>query len=134
MSDFELTGFDELTKKLEDIAKHGSQRINAFVAQEAELLKSDAAQNTPTDTGYLKANWKRVSAGRGCVIVYNNADYAAHVEYGHRVKGRTGRWKKTEAGKTKVVHGAHMLRTAYKNTKEALPEHAKLFLGRLMTK
>ncbi|MEE3404791.1 MAG: HK97 gp10 family phage protein [Acutalibacteraceae bacterium] len=135
MSDFELTGFDALNEKLEKIARIAPQKINAFVKQEAELLKGDAAQNTPTDTSNLKMGWKRGSLAGGVAVVYNNVDYAAHVEYGHRVKNRkTGKWVKTAAGKTKVVPGAHMLRDAYKRAKVALPEHAELFLEELMKK
>lgn len=76
MSDFELTGFDALNEKLEKIARIAPQKINAFVKQEAELLKGDAAQNTPTDTSNLKMGWKRGSLAGGVAVVYNNVDYA----------------------------------------------------------
>ena len=135
MSDFELTGFDELNKKLDEIAKFGARKINTFVKQEAELIKGNAAENTPTDTTKLKESWERSGVVNGTCVIYNNTEYAAHVEYGHRVKSRkTGKWVKTAAGKTKVVPGAHMLRTAYKNAKLSLPEHAGEFLEDLLKK
>lgn len=135
MSDFELTGFDELEKKLDEISKHGQQKLNKFVKQEAELIKGDAADNTPTDTNKLKESWERTGVVNGTCIIYNNTEYAAHVEYGHRVKSRkTGKWVRAADGKTKVVRGAHMLRDAYKNAKMSLPEHAVEFLEDLLRK
>ena len=134
MSDFEVTGFDELEKKLDEIAKHGQQKLNKFVKQEAELIKGDAAGNTPTDTGNLKESWERTGVVNGTCVIYNNAEYAAHVEYGHRVRTRSGKWVKTADGNTKVVRGAHMLRDAYKNAKMSLPEHAAEFLEDLLRK
>ncbi len=134
MSNFELTGFDELEKKLDEIAKQGQQKLNKFVMQEAELLKGDAAGNTPTDTGNLKESWERTSVVNGTCVIYNNTEYAAHVEYGHRVRTRSGKWVKAADGKTKVVRGAHMLRDAYKNAKRSLPEHAGDFLEDLLKK
>lgn len=135
MSDFEITGFDELEKKLDEIAKHGQQKLNEFVEQEAEQIKGDAAGNTPTDTGNLKESWKRTEVVNGTCVIYNNTEYAADVEYGHRVKSRkTGKWVKTADRKTKVVRGAHMLRGAYENAKRSLPEHAGDFLEDLLKK
>ncbi|MBR2182945.1 MAG: HK97 gp10 family phage protein [Acidaminococcaceae bacterium] len=135
MSDFEITGFDELEKKLDEIAKQGQQKLNKFVRQEAELIKGDAAGNTPTDTGNLKKSWKRTNVVNGTCVIYNNTEYAPDVEYGHRVKSRkTGEWVRAADGNTKVVHGAHMLRDAYENAKRSLPEHAGEFLEDLLKK
>ena len=134
MSDFEISGFDALDKKLDEIAKRSPQAIARFVKQEAELLKGDAAENTPVDTTNLKESWERSGVVSGVCTVYNNVDYAAHVEYGHRVRTRSGKWVKTSSGKTRVVPGAHMLRDAYKRAKLSLPEHAEEFLEELMKK
>lgn len=77
-------GFDELGEHLDRIAKAGAAKRNKFVAQEAEVIIGHAKDNTPTDTGALKNGWRRTRAVQGAVTVYNNTEYAAHVEYGHR--------------------------------------------------
>lgn len=77
-------GFDEFGEHLDRIAKAGAAKRNKFVAQEAEVIIGHAKDNTPTDTGALKNGWRRTRAVQGAVTVYNNTEYAAHVEYGHR--------------------------------------------------
>lgn len=77
-------GFDELNDKLERMTKEGAAKRDKFVVQEAEILISHAKDNTPVQTGNLRKNWKRTRAVQGKVTVYNNVEYASHVEYGHR--------------------------------------------------
>ena len=77
-------GFDELNDKLERMAKEGGAKRDKFVAQEAEILIGNVKDNTPVQTGHLCNSWKRTRAVQGKVTVYNNVEYAAHVEYGHR--------------------------------------------------
>lgn len=84
-----LEGFDELNKKLAEIAKNQAIQRNRFVAREAENLLSNTKNYTPVaevDGGTLREGWKRTRAKEGIVHVYNNTDYALHVEYGHRQK------------------------------------------------
>ena len=64
--------------------------MNQFVAQEGEVIRGKVQDNTPVDTGRLKGGWKRSRAVQGKAEIYNNVEYAAHVEYGHRTRGGKG--------------------------------------------
>jgi HK97 gp10 family phage protein len=106
-----INGIAELQRKLNEISTKAPAKTGIILAQEAELLKGRAAKNTPVDTGYLRNNWKTQITSPTTAEVYNNADYAIFVEYGHRVKihGKyTG----------KVVPGKKMLHTALDETEE----------------
>ena len=89
-----LAGFDLFNEKLEAIENNGPETVNKFIAQEAETVLDRVKGNTPTITGRLKNGWHRTDAADGKCQIYDNVDYAAHVEYGHRtrnggfVKGR----------------------------------------------
>lgn len=87
-------GFDIFEDRLKQVEDQGVRKMDMFVRQEAEVVLGRVKENTPTDTGRLKTGWKRSRAVQGKVDIYNNVDYATHVEYGHRtpkggfVKGR----------------------------------------------
>ena len=103
----ELKGFKELDKILDEIKTQTPKSTERFLMLQAEELKKDVKDLTPVDTGTLKNSWqrengKRLTGKKFTQIVFNMTDYAAHVEYGHRI-GRS---------KTKFVRGRFMLRTA----------------------
>lgn len=109
-------GFDDFGEQLDKIAKMGTVRRNQFVAQEAEMILGKAKDNTPVDTGHLRDDgWKRTRASQGSVTIYNNVEYAAHVEYGHRVKNRRGRF----------VPGKKMLHRAMLQSSRTFRDDAK---------
>lgn len=89
-----FSGLELFNEKLGAIKNDGPETIDKFIAQEAEVVIGRVKENTPTDTGRLKNGWHRTVASGGQCQIYNNVDYAAHVEYGHRtrnggfVKGR----------------------------------------------
>lgn len=85
-----LEGLDELLEKLNKIEDQRQIKINRFVAQEGEILKSLVAEKTPVDTGRLREGWKRSRVTQGRTEVFNNTEYANHVEYGHRTRGGNG--------------------------------------------
>lgn len=85
-----LDGIDELLKKLDAIEDQKQIKINRFVAQEGEILKALVAEKTPVDTGLLREGWKRSRVAQGRTEVFNNTEYANHVEYGHRTRGGNG--------------------------------------------
>ncbi len=86
----QLKGLDELLEKLNKIEDQRQIKINRFVAQEGEILKSLVAEKTPVDTGLLREGWKRSQVAQGRTEVFNNTEYANHVEYGHRTRGGNG--------------------------------------------
>lgn len=75
-----FSGFDELTSKLSALS---SVRLEAVVAKQAVQLlqRARSAGGTPVDTGELRQSSRadKNSMGYG-------AEYAAHVEYGHRTR------------------------------------------------
>ena len=129
-----IDGLDGLERKLEEIARKMPEERDRFLKQEAELLRGRAVMNTPVakkNGGTLRGNWKRTAPANGSIEVYNNTEYAAHVEYGHRLK-RKGQWLRDASGKLKFVPGSHMLREAVEETKTAFHDDAERLLGRLL--
>lgn len=86
-------GFDAFDERLTRIEEQGARKMNQFVAQEAEVIRGKVQDNTPVrkvNGGRLKGGWKRSRAVQGKAEIYNNVEYAAHVEYGHRTHGGKG--------------------------------------------
>lgn len=122
----EFSGLDTLIQKLDEASKKAPQVKSKFLAQEGELLRGRTVNLTPVDTGRLRADWKRSSVQGNKVAVFNNTEYAGHVEYGHRVKvhGRyTGGF----------VPGRHMLRDAMEETKKNFPQDASDILKGILS-
>ena len=129
-----IDGLGELERKLRRIAQTLPQERDRFLKQEAELLRGRAVDNTPVgkkNGGTLKGNWRRTNPLGGSIEVYNNTEYAAHVEWGHRLK-RKGKWVRDASGKLKFVPGSHMLREAVDDTEKEFQDDAKRILGRLL--
>ena len=128
----EIDGIAELGRRMQEIAQRFPEERDKFLKQEAELIIGRAKYNTPLDTGTLRGSWKRTAPTAGQIEVYNNTEYAAHVEYGHRLWDRKKKdWKKDASGKMKFVPGANMLQEAMDETKKQLRNDAKRILGRL---
>lgn len=125
----ELKGFKELDKILDEIKTKAPQATERFLRLQAEDLKKDVKELTPVDTGTLKNSWqrengRRLTGKKFTQIVFNMTDYAAHVEYGHRI-GRS---------KTKFVRGKFMLRTAVAMRQIKFYKDLKNFYGGLIKK
>ena len=125
----ELKGFKELDKILDEIKTQAPKSTERFLMLQAEDLKKDVKNLTPVDTGTLKNSWqrengKRLTGKKFTQIVFNMTDYAAHVEYGHRI-GRS---------KTKFVRGRFMLRRAVAMRRIKFYKDLKNFYGGLIKK
>ena len=125
----ELKGFKELDKILDEIKTKAPQATERFLRLQAEDLKKDVKELTPVDTGTLKNSWqrengRRLTGKKFTQIVFNMTDYAAHVEYGHRI-GRS---------KTKFVRGRFMLRRAVAMRRIKFYKDLKNFYGGLIKK
>ena len=79
-----VNGFMELNFKWKKILSLYPQYIDTLLQQQAELLIADTKAKTPVDTGTLRNAWKRTEPQDNSIEVYNNTEYANHVEYGHR--------------------------------------------------
>ena len=125
----ELKGFKEFDKILDEIKTQAPKSTERFLMLQAEDLKKDVKELTPVDTGTLKNSWqrengKRLTGKKFTQIVFNMTDYAAYVEYGHRI-GRS---------KTEFVRGRFMLRTAVAMRQIKFYKDLKNFYGGLIKK
>ena len=125
----ELKGFKEFDKILDEIKTKAPQATERFLMLQAEELKKDVKELTPVNTGTLKNSWqrengKRLTGKTFSQIVFSMTNYAAHVEYGHRI-GRS---------KTKFVRGRFMLRTAVAMRQIKFYKDLKNFYGGLIKK
>lgn len=125
----ELKGFKKFDKILDEIKTKALQATERFLMLQAEELKKDVKELTPVDTGTLKNSWqrengKRLTGKTFSQIVFSMTNYAAHVEYGHRI-GRN---------KTKFVRGRFMLRTAVAMRQIKFYKDLKDFYGGLIKK
>ena len=129
---FEFSGLDELIQRLDEAAKKVPDARDKLLVQEAELIRGDAVELTPVDTGNLREAWKRSTPDNGRVEVYNNPEYAAHVEYGHRQK--VGQYVPAIGKRLKkpFVPGKHMLRDAVQQRQDSFAEDAEEILKGLM--
>ncbi|MEX6519295.1 HK97 gp10 family phage protein [Fusobacterium animalis] len=125
----ELKGFEKFDKILNEIKTEAPKVTERFLMLQAEDLKKDVKNLTPVDTRTLKNAWqresgKKITGKKFTQIVFNMTDYAAHVEYGHRI-GRS---------KTKFVRGRFMLRTAVAMRQIKFYKDLKNFYGGLIKK
>lgn len=116
-----LDGFDELEQEMLRQIQQMPDKRDRFVAREAEVLLAAVKEETPKDTGVLRGGWHRTQASQGAVEVYNNTDYAAHVEYGHRTRGGKG-----------FVMGRKMLHRGLLAYKKAFPRRVGEALRKIL--
>lgn len=124
MIELKFEGLDRLNRALSKAAAQLPKERIRFLQQEAELVKGRTKLKTPVDTGYLRNQWSSTAPAGEEVEIYNNTEYAAHVEYGHRIVafGRdTGR----------VKQGEHMLRDAIDESADNFQRDARQILARI---
>lgn len=129
----DLFGFDQLEAKMQEMLDKTPKMKNKFVSQQAELLTGRVKDNTPVDTGTLRNGWHRTRAGKGTATVYNNTHYAAHVEFGHRIKKQGGGWAKDAKGRTRFVPGAKMLHKGLAETEKEFKADAETIMEDLLS-
>jgi hypothetical protein len=129
MSD-ELVGAKALMDKLNHIASDLPEVRDKFLTQEAELLKGRVKEKTPVGdpaidagSGQLRNGWHQSEVADGKVDVYNNTDYAAHVEFGHRTRGGNS-----------FVTGQKMLQHGFREQQEHFNDDAGKLVEGLINK
>lgn len=80
-----IDGMDDWLKKIETLKKEFPKQTGRFLMMKAEEVIKETKENTPVDSGTLRAGWHRENGGSFRQIVFNNVLYAQEVEYGHRV-------------------------------------------------
>ncbi len=80
-----INGMDEWLKKIENLKVDFPQETEKFLKKKANEVIRETKKLTPVDTGTLRNSWQRTNGGNFKQIVYNNAKYASHIEFGHRI-------------------------------------------------
>jgi hypothetical protein len=136
---FEIDGLDEWIAKLERIKVEFPEEIETEILKLANKLLRKVKQRTPVgDTGDLRRNWHIgdvVREGDSWYIeVYNNLEYAPHVEFGHRTRlGVTSNPDKyMPKGTIAYVPGVHMLKISIEELNAQLPGEMKRWLSKVL--
>ncbi len=125
MSDYEIGGLDELEKTLlEMIEVKYPKELEKLLVQIAYELQGETKKVQDTKvrriTGRLINGWRvgkvKKKAGEYYIEIYNNVEYAEHVEYGHRNRGGG------------YYEGAHMLEISLKKLEKRLTPYLKGWL------
>jgi len=69
-------------------------RAAPAIQSAAKVVQAEAKRRAPVDSGHLRSSIKTRLTTDGSDLVAQvgtNAEYAIHVEYGHRIKGRGDR-------------------------------------------
>lgn len=114
--------YDDVMRFRANLERFQGRELDALVRRIcnkiAETLVSDVKKNTPVVTGNLRRSWQQSavtkSGAHWAVTVYNTADYAIYVEYGHRTRNHKS-W----------VEGQFMLT----NAKKRLDRKARIIIA-----
>ncbi len=110
---FKITGMNDLIDNLEALPHDLDRALTRNMNQLGNEWLNDCRNETPKDTGNLRRSFrlKKVDKRDGdfSVMLYNNAEYAAAVEFGHRQE--PGRYVPAigKCLKRSWVPGYHML-------------------------
>ena len=144
-----MKGINEWLKKLESIKNEFPKTVERALDDEANEILSEVKKETPTGKytnpvrfktrdgkevsfkvksippgGELRAAWKKEKTGQFIRTIYNNTEYANHVEYGHRI---------VQGGKTKGrVRGRYMLYKAIRRSNKRLPKVLNTLIKNLL--
>lgn len=80
-----IMDLDDLIRKFEKMEKDFPEIAELFLKTKAEEVKKETKKLTPVKDGILRNAWHRKKIGPLKQVIYNNTNYAAHVEYGHRI-------------------------------------------------
>ncbi|MNV23494.1 hypothetical protein D3C71_1145070 [compost metagenome] len=95
---FDFGQMEQMAKSFKDALDQRviDRWIREFLLEMAYRADRKIKKRTPVDTGHLRRNWQvgRVEKqGNAYVIeIYNNANYASYVEYGHRSGKELTEW------------------------------------------
>lgn len=95
MSGLNFSGMQEIQQQMRRMESEFDQFIRQFLLKQALDALARTKDNTPVDTGLLRASWtigEVQRAGNDLVITISNpTEYASFVEYGHMTRDRK-RW------------------------------------------
>lgn len=134
--DMKIDGLDAFIMQIEMLDKKAPSELAKAKDKVASAVLADVVENTPVDTGTLKNSWNIREVNQHETTIYNNAVnkgefYAWDVEYGHRVKSKSG-WVRLSGGGIRYVKGVFMLRDAFERGSKLLEKEANVTIERLM--
>ncbi len=95
MSGLDFGGMSQLQQQMRRLESDFDQFLRQFLLRQALDALARTKDNTPVDTGLLRATWtisELQRAGSDLVITISNpTEYASFVEYGHMTRDRK-RW------------------------------------------
>lgn len=147
-----IKGLDEALAQMENINPRIDAELTSTLNNEGIEWRDDVRANTPEDTGELRRSMTFEGVDRTAsgfeMSLTNNLSYAAHVEYGHRVKGGGGRGRKkgsknkAKDGKNKkkkkstavngVVKGVYMMKKGTTRLEQRLPNKLEQAMERAL--
>lgn len=121
--EFEIKGLEGLEKTFEEAGKDIDKSCKKVINRVSGIVKAKAIMLTPVakeNGGKLRRNWHFKTKNSLEGIVYNNTEYALHVEHGHRTRQGTGKNPKLN-GKT-FIDGRYMLTKALEETSDEMED------------
>ena len=99
-----------LCRSAKRLQRSADQVLGGLALKAGEHLAREAAENTPVDTGRLRAGWTAAQTGPHAALVKNPVEYASFVEFDtrHWISGN-------------IVPGQLFMRRAMEETEAALP-------------
>ncbi|MEG2638565.1 MAG: HK97 gp10 family phage protein [Clostridiales bacterium] len=122
----DISGFEEMRKQLENTRGNFDDFLRGFLIKEALRVLAKTKKLTPTISGYLRNSWQIsntfMSGGNLTVYIYNPAEYASYVEYGHVTRSSKGKSGKGSA-RSGWVQGQFMCTISIKEVENRMPAH-----------
>lgn len=119
-SSFELSGFDEFEKKLQQIVRNMPEEKEKELKRLAFMLQGDIMLNTPVKSSTLKRSWTVGEVEDDSIEVGTNVEYAPHVEYGF------------QHDKGGFVKGKHMVEISLKQLEHRLPQELNRWMNEML--
>lgn len=118
----DVSELGDLIARLDRLPEDLSDAIEEEMDTLLLAWERDVKMTTPVDTGNLRRSYRVHPTEKGAdgwaIGISNSADYAGHVEYGHRVKVH-GQWTGS------VVPGRYMLTRSTERASDALPKRIR---------
>lgn len=127
-------------RKIQENSEKAAKATNMKILSDASDI---VVAKTPVDTGTLRSAWDiEVDGKKG--MLFNDIEYAPHIEYGHRVKGGSGNKSRRKGNKKKVkrgrkdgkakgspVEGVYMLRDTMNTIKSNMDYYSNYYIKEL---
>lgn len=133
-----MQDIDDFINDLMKIEKNNKKAIKMTNKKILSDGLNIVVDKTPVDTGTLRGDWNfEVDGNKG--VLFNDLEYAPHVEYGHRLRGKDGKKRRVKKGyirkdgkkKGSMVEGVYMLRDTMNELDSKLDKYQKYYIKRL---